>query len=204
MGACSMIFMLTLVISILACVFIFTTMATLEPLQYGITYNTITKSVGTETYTSGRYFLLPWKKFIVYPATLITVEFSDSRTAKAPGLQTRTAEGLSLLLHVSFQYYLQPNGLNKLYNLANINFHGTIVRIARDSILKVAGKYNATNYWTDRKKIGDIMKEQLNNELAYAYCNCAALQILRIDLPQIYEESIVSTQVEIQKASKIF
>jgi hypothetical protein len=25
--------------------------------------------------------------------------------------------------------------------------------------------FNATNYWTDRKKIGDFMKDQLNTEL---------------------------------------
>jgi regulator of protease activity HflC (stomatin/prohibitin superfamily) len=190
-----------LIICTIATGFIFSTMATLEPLEYGIQYNVVTKSIGEKIYTSGRYFINPFTKFFRYPANLITVEFSDSPRAKAPGLQTRTAEGLNLLLHVSFQYYLLPEGLTKLYNLANVNYHGTVVRIARDVILKVAGNYNSTSYWTERKKIGDYMKMQLNQELQSIYCNCSELQLIRIDLPQIFEDSIVDTQVEVQKAN---
>jgi hypothetical protein len=44
-----------------------------------------------------------------------------------------------------------------------------LIRIARDIILKVAGNFNATNYWTDRQKIGDVMREALNQELKSAY-----------------------------------
>lgn len=88
-----------------------------------------------------------------------------------------------------------------LYNLANINYQGTIVRISRDVILKVGGMYNATNYWTDRGKIGDYMKENLNNELQKAFSSCESFQILRVELPKNYEDSIVSTQVEVQKTN---
>jgi len=82
-----------------------------------------------------------------------------------------------------------------------VNYQGTLVRISRDIILKVGGMYNATNYWTDRGKIGDYMKETLNKELMKAYTTCESLQILRIDLPKSYEDSIVATQVEVQKTS---
>jgi hypothetical protein len=54
-------------------------MDTIDPLQMGITINSISKSVGNETYQSGRYILGPFTSFIRYPANLITVEFSDSR-----------------------------------------------------------------------------------------------------------------------------
>jgi regulator of protease activity HflC (stomatin/prohibitin superfamily) len=85
--------------------------------------------------------------------------------------------------------------------LANINYQGTIVRISRDIILKVGGEFNATNYWTDREKIGDFMRIALNTELQKAFSSCASLQILKIDLPKSYEDSIVSTQVEVQKTN---
>jgi regulator of protease activity HflC (stomatin/prohibitin superfamily) len=85
--------------------------------------------------------------------------------------------------------------------LANVNYQGTIVRIARDVILKIGGQFNATNYWTDRQRIGDFMKNALNTELQQAYSSCASLQILRIDLPKSYEDSIVMTQVEVQKTN---
>ena len=108
---------------------------------------------------------------------------------------------MALVLHVSFQYRLNKKDIPKLYDLANINYQGTIVRISRDVILKVGGRYNATNYWTDRQKIGDFMKESLNNELQKAYSSCVSLQILKIDLPKSYEDSIVATQVEVQKTN---
>lgn len=88
-----------------------------------------------------------------------------------------------------------------MYDLANVNYQGTIVRISRDIILKVGGQFNATNYWTDRQKIGDFMKETLNNELQKAFSSCVSLQILKIDLPKSYEDSIVATQVEVQKTN---
>jgi regulator of protease activity HflC (stomatin/prohibitin superfamily) len=75
------------------------------------------------------------------------------------------------------------------------------VRIARDTILKIAGKYNATSYWTERIKIQLDMKNNLNKELLSAFATCEGLQILKIDLPKQYEDSIVSTQVEVQKSS---
>jgi len=56
-------------------------MDSLEPLEYGITYNKITKNIGTDVYENGRYILNPVQSFIVYPARYITVEFSDNRKA---------------------------------------------------------------------------------------------------------------------------
>jgi hypothetical protein len=56
-------------------------MSSLEPLEYGITHNRITKTIGSEVYENGRYILWPWMGFIIYPANFVTVEFSDSRRA---------------------------------------------------------------------------------------------------------------------------
>ena len=39
----------------------------------------------------------------------------------------------------------------------------------------------------------------LNNSLAKAHAHCIYLQLLQITLPDTYEESIVQTQVEVQK-----
>lgn len=45
------------------------------------------------------------------------------------------------------------------------------------------------------------MKEQLNNELKKTFATCENFQILKVDLPKSYEDSIVSTQVEVQKTN---
>lgn len=56
-------------------------MGSLEPLEYGITYNKFTKTIGTDVYESGRYFIGPFKGFIIYPSNLVTIEFSNNRKA---------------------------------------------------------------------------------------------------------------------------
>ena len=172
-----------------------------EPLEYGLPYNKLTKTIGTEVYDSGRYILNPFKSFLIYPANLVTIEFSNSKTATAEPLQTRTGEGLGLTLSVSFQYQVMKDSIPKLYNMANVNFHSTFVRISRDVILKVGGMYNATNYWTDRVAIGEAMLKAMDIELQKAYARCINLQLLKIDLPKTYEDSIVMTQVEVQKTN---
>ena len=98
-----------------------------EPLEYGLPYNKLTKTIGTEVYDSGRYILNPFKSFLIYPANLVTIEFSNSKTATAEPLQTRTGEGLGLTLSVSFQYQVMKDSIPKLYNMANVNFHSTSI-----------------------------------------------------------------------------
>ena len=174
-------------------------MDVVEPLEYGLPYNKFTKNIGKEAYEAGRYILNPFKSFLKYPKNLVTIEFSESKKAESKPLQTRTGEGLSVVLSVSFQYQLIKNKIPDLYNLANINFHSTYVRISRDVILKVGGMFNATDYWMNRVKIAEIMKQTMDNELLKAFGHCVSLQLLKIELPKTYEDSIVQTQVEMQK-----
>jgi regulator of protease activity HflC (stomatin/prohibitin superfamily) len=176
-------------------------MDTIEPLNYGITYNKITKSISDDVYESGRYFIGPIRDFLTYPANLQTIEFSDIKTATSVPLQTRTMEGLALTLYVSFQFQIMKEKIPNLYNLANTNYFGTYVRISRDIILKIAGQFNATSYWIERKAIGEKMRVALDKELQKAYARCISLQLLKVDLPDSYEQSIVQTQVEIQKTN---
>ena len=84
-------------------------------------------------------------------------------------MQTRTAECLSISLHVSFQYKLIRNSIPALYNMANIGYQATFVRISRDVILKVASLHNATTSWTERLKIAHHLQRSLDLELRKAF-----------------------------------
>ena len=183
----------------LVLIYLLISMDVVEPLEYGLPYNKFTKNIGKEAYESGRYILNPFKSFLKYPKNLVTIEFSENKKAESKPLQTRTGEGLAVILSVSFQYQLIKDKIPNLYNLANIYFHSTYVRISRDVILKVGGMFNATDYWMNRVKIADIMKQTMDNELLKAFGHCISLQLLKIELPKTYEDSIVQTQVEIQK-----
>lgn len=57
------------------------------------------------------------------------------------------------------------NNLTQLYDLVNTNYEGTYVRIARDTILKIASDYPASSYWNNRSVITDRMKKELDIQL---------------------------------------
>ena len=81
METCSIVLILICIVVSLTVLILLLSMDTIDPLQMGITLNTISKSVGNDTYQSGRYIIGPFTSFIRYPANLVMVEFSDSRNA---------------------------------------------------------------------------------------------------------------------------
>ena len=81
MDTFALIFLISCVVISLIMILLLISMDTLEPLQYGITYNKITKVIGKDIFVSGRYLIGPTKSFIVYPSNLVTIEFSDGRAA---------------------------------------------------------------------------------------------------------------------------
>lgn len=68
-GICSMlVILIILLISI----------GTVEPIEYGIVYNAISKKVDTENvYPGGWYFIGPVNSFITFPSTLVNLDFTD-------------------------------------------------------------------------------------------------------------------------------
>lgn len=174
---------------------------TVEPNEWGLKYNSIGKSIDKSTvYDGGRYFVFLFNSFVTFPRTIQMIEFSTRVGANSQPLRTRTAEGLALGLSIAFEYQLIPGKLPDLYTLTNVNYEQTFVRIARDTILQEAGKYEAPQYWQERTKIGDAMRQRLDDELSKAYTRCVYLQILEVELPESYEDSIVQTQVEVQNS----
>ena len=51
---------------------------TIEPIEYGIAYNSFTKAIDTDNVqVGGWYFLWPWKSFYTFPATFVNIDFTD-------------------------------------------------------------------------------------------------------------------------------
>jgi len=83
-------------------IILFISWDTVEPAHFGLLCNSISKVCSQQdVYESGRHWVWPTYYFIYFPSNLLTIEFSDNETANAP-LKTRTAEGLSLELCLSF------------------------------------------------------------------------------------------------------
>ena len=187
------------VVAIIAVIIFATMWHSVEPTEYGLGYNSITKKISYDhVYDGGLYFLGPFKSFIKFPRTVINMEFSDRHGARGPPIDTRTYEGLALRLHVSFQYQLIREQIPDLYKLTNIKYEETYLRQAKKIILEEASKYTAPDYWLKRGEIGQHIETQLNLTLGGTHARVTAFQMLIIDLPATYEESIVQTQVQVQ------
>ncbi|KAM3135000.1 hypothetical protein pb186bvf_012824 [Paramecium bursaria] len=171
-----------------------------EVTNWGLKCNSISKQCNKdEIYSPGRYLVGPFNSFFNFPGQLQTIEFSDKKGAQSGPLKTRTAEGLSLGLHVSFQYQLIRKEIPQLYSMNGLAYEQTFIRMARDTILQAAGKFEAPKYWQERAHITQAMLDQLALELKKGHAECVHLQILDIELPDSYEQSIVNTQIEVQK-----
>jgi hypothetical protein len=60
---------------------------TVEPIQYGLKYNTISKSVDTvNVYEGGWYVIGPFNSFISFPRTYVNLDFSNLPGSKSAPL----------------------------------------------------------------------------------------------------------------------
>jgi hypothetical protein len=118
-------------------------MDTIDPLQMGLTLNTISKTIGKETYSSGRYIIGPFTSFIRYPANLVTVEFSDSRKADVKIYKKNL---LKNFIEKIYKKNLLKNFIEKIYkkNLLK-NF---IEKIYKKNFIK----FRADHYKLEQKK----------------------------------------------------
>lgn len=170
-----------------------------EQNEYGLVYNWMTKQISNHVVHGGTHVIGFWNSFVTFPATVQTIEFSDRigmRTAER--LHTRTKEGLGLHLSISFQYLLDKESIPALYALTNIQYEGLFARIARDQLLEAAAEYEGPQYWRNRQHIGNHMRQLVDMKLKESYSHLWGLQLLVIDLPDRYEDSITMTQVQNQ------
>ena len=86
-----------------------------------------------------------------------------------------------------------------MYRLLQNDYEAVFTRIARNAILKISGDYNAPDYWLKRKTIGDAMKALLTEHMEQAQATVTGFMLLKIDLPDTYEDAIVQTEVTNQE-----
>lgn len=184
-------------IVIIAAVWVSWAFETISPIEYGIVYNTISKSIDTsKVYDGGWHYVGFTSSFLKFPATIQNVEFTNYAGAESrPIANARTQEGLSVTLHISFQYKLMRDNVGDLYNDFTNQYERTFITRARGAIIEESSKYNSAEYWTNRKVIGAAMKKLVNEKLKEAFATCESLQILSIDFPEQREDAIINSQV---------
>jgi hypothetical protein len=108
---CGVCCLLTVLIIVLVSV------GTVEPIEYGIVYNSLTKKVDTaKVYPGGWYFIGPIQNFITYPSTLVNVDFTDYPGAEGRPMEVKDSNGQAITLSFAIQYRLQQENIGHLYD----------------------------------------------------------------------------------------
>jgi len=171
-----------------------------EPTEYALIRNNISQNVDRENILEGGlHWVGIFNSLIHFPSIHKSIEFSDDRSAQQGALSTRTKEGLALDVHFVFQYQLLRGELPDMYQLLFNDYEQIFARVARNSVLSTAGEYIATDYWKQRSVIGNKMFTNLQRDLKPLHTTVTGFMLLKIDLPNDYENAIVATEVTNQE-----
>ncbi len=152
---------------------------------------------------NGLYFLGIGHSFIKFPKNVITLEFSNDRLSNKKPISSRTSDGLEVVLEISFQFVLQPENLFKLYNKFGPKYTEVFQSVAIDILTEEATKYTAYDFFMDRGRIKDDFQINLNRVFGQVcYSSISFLQLRSVDLPNLFEESIQTSEVKKQDIQK--
>jgi len=158
---------------LVALILVLVSIGTVEPIEYGIAYNAITKKVDTDAvYPGGWYFIGPTTSFITYPSTYINLDFTHYPGAQAQPLTVKDKGGQDIVLSMSIQYKLQEENIGKLYSEYQKTYETNYINFIDSVVRKEVGKFNSTAFWTDRQASGNILRAAIDERLSQTYANC--------------------------------
>lgn len=166
--------------------------ASLEQLEYGLDYNSITLHVAEDVYVkAGLFFLGPGHWFIKYPSTMQTIEFVAEENDR---LQTRTADGLPVSLSVSFQYRYDEGRLRELYLKFKQQELEVYENTAKAVIANVATNFTAYTFFNDKQGIATEMQISITKVFdEQLFARIDAFQITRVELPVQFQNAILQS-----------
>jgi len=191
--------------------------SSLDPNQYGLLKSTISGTVSEQTQRGGIKMTGPFRSFLRFPATQTTFEFS-SRSPDRPPIQARTGEdsmqstnnavmdqqsgGQPIQISCAFQYVIVPSYLRQIY-LSFGSYAAAKQRwllLSGNMVSNVAQQFTPQDFWTDRKRISDTMRDAINNTLwENGYVMVTKFQIMKVDFADQFEDSITAVQVAEQQ-----
>lgn len=186
--------------------FIFASLSfgTLEYQEIGLNYSWISETIENKTYHNGLYYLGIGNHFIKFPRVVNSIYFGDEYSsgivARGPSLQSRTMDGLTVRLEVSFQYKLIPESLFDLYQTFGEDYNLILLRIAIEQLTTATTKHNAHAFFENRTGLAAQMHRMLDAHFRKnAFAEVPYLQLRTVALPTAFEDSIQDTQVKEQE-----
>ncbi|CAE7216631.1 unnamed protein product, partial [Symbiodinium microadriaticum] len=198
---CWLISVVVVAISTMILLFIFS-FDSLEYQQIGLNYSFLSESVEKEPYKPGRYYLGVTNRFIKFPRTVQSISFIDdwAEGLQGPALQSRTKDGLTVHLEVSFQYKLIFSQLYNLWaTLGHDHYETTFTRMAMEQLSTATTHHNAHFFFRNRTYVSTEMHRKLDEHFRkHAFAEVPFFQLRTVHLPDDFEDAIRETQVQEQ------
>jgi regulator of protease activity HflC (stomatin/prohibitin superfamily) len=154
---------------------------TVEPIEYGLKYNSISKTIDrNKVYTGGWHWVWPWYNFIVFPATLVNLDFTDYKGAQSQPLNVKDNNGQTMRLSVSLQYRIKKDKIPELYSAYQKGYETTMISFVDATVRTMVGTFGPDDFWTKRKEKGDQLREAINTKFEQIFVDCVSLQVIQV------------------------
>ena len=172
---------------------------TIEPIEYGVMYNSFDKQIKDEVYDGGWYLAGPFNKFIVFPSTLINLDWGDQSGANRPPLkQVKDADKQDIEFGFSIQYKLNRDNIAELYNNYQLNYERQFISWADATVREVIGTFKNTKFWENRQEAGETLRAAINEKFKKEknYLSCVSFQITNVQFNSQRENVLIETQIK--------
>jgi len=190
--------------------------------KYALELNWHTQQIGEVKTEPGMYFVGLGNMLVEFPSFFQTMYFvRDNRginddeeddlhpsIIKSP-LRARSADGLEMVVSMSFQWQLNPRSLKPLYDILGGGsieyslYRDEFVRFARAAIVKSCANFAAEAFFINRTMITEDMFKKISKEFERPDIGMdliiQGLQLREVDLPNQFDDEIVRTQEQMQE-----
>lgn len=188
--------------------------------RYALELNWRSQTIGENVQTEpGMYYLGMGNMYIEFPSTFQTMYFiRDTRgvvddeehpSIKRPPLRARSADGLEMIVSISFQWQLNKRSLKPLYKILGGGsmeqslYRDEFVRFARAAIVESCTFFAADSFFTNRTIITANMLDMVRDAFAQPDVGLditiQGLQLREVDLPDAFDQEIIRTQEQMQE-----
>jgi len=148
----------------------------------------------------------PFNRLLKYPMTVQTIEYDESHQDVLDG---RTLDGLPLILGVSFQYQLLPDGehlyeLYKSYEAQEGDYKQVFWLVGIHMITELATQFTAYQFFNEKHNITNVMRESLDKYFTqYLHATVISLQIGEDDLPSQFTDVVLEAATVSQNITRM-
>lgn len=180
------------IIILLACSY-----AKVEPNDVALLYSHAARKIDrSKLYSGGRYYVGVGGEFITFPLTL--------QEMALPVFESRTSDGLKILLEVSLNYKIvkDQKKILALYDHFADKYDGYISRLAMNTVRDASAMFKAFDYSFNRSAVSNEMERMITDDMAEIGFTLESVQLLNIEFPSGFTNTMSQTLVLQQQVNQ--